>query len=270
MGSEVLKVDLEEDLVVYGEPEQVAVFKKLSPEKLEAIVLEHRDHGKRLAWSFLNHWRVRMKHDDVISVVGAALCEAANRFDETKGVAFKTFFFYHLRGMLLKEIARVIHEQKVLQFMPHTLIADSQFADSAQSSSWVLPLVESNNPERIIERRESARMCWDACAQLDPLERDVLIRHYVYDEPLVDIAEQLNYCRCHISRVKSRALSKLEKFIRARRPDQILEQPAKVAPLAVEVTRTNKSRRNSYTGGRGRRRPAITTAIPVQRLRNRA
>ena len=270
MGSEQRNVDLEVDQDPIADAESVSVFRKLSPEKMEAIILEHRDHGKRLAWSFLNHWRVRMKHDDVVSVVGAALCEAANRFDEEKGVAFKTFFFYHLRGMLLKEIARMIHEQKVLQFMPNSLIADSQFQDVAQGSTWVLPLVESNNPERIIERRESARMCWDACAQLDPLERDVLIRHYVYDEPLVEIAESLNYCRCHISRVKSRALAKLEKLIRAKRPDQIVELPMKAAVLAVEVTRVPNSRRNSYTGGRGRRRPSMPAPVSAPRLRNRA
>lgn len=248
--------------------------RKLPLERIEQIILEHREHGKRLAWSFLNHWRVRMKHDDVISVVGAALCEAANRFDEEKGVSFKTFLFYHLRGMLLKEIARLIQEQKMLQGLDHGVLADGGHGELSVHHG--MPLVETNNPERIIERREAARICWDACSHLDTLEREVLIRHYVNDESLVDIAEDLKYCRCHISRVKSRALAKLSKVLRTYHRDRAAarEQEANERlAAAIELQRQPVSRLKTYTGGRGRRRSATaepglsSTLEPKQRLR---
>lgn len=241
---------------------------KLSRKKIDQLILEHREHGKRLAWSFLSSWRVRMGQDEVLSVVGAALCEAANRFDPSRDVAFKTFFFYHLRGMLLKEIARVIQEQKVLQFMPTGLGADALRSEQYIPGNWSLQLVENNNPERIIEKRQVASACWEACAQLDTLEQEVLVRYFVYDEPLVQIAKELDYCRCHISRVKSRALNKLSRLLknsavlveRARLAAQVEvdeeeETEGSLDDLALAPARgRSAAQRKNYTGGRGRRK----------------
>lgn len=228
----------------------------LSPEALEHLILEHREHGKRLAWSFLTSWRIRLPQDEVLSIVGAALCEAGTRFDPERGVDFKTFFYYHLRGMLLKEIARMIQEQKLLQFVPHTVLNGANTPDSQPHATWNIPVVETNNPERILEKREVASRCWEACAQLDPLEQEVISRFFVYDQPLVQIAEELSYCRCHISRVKSRALSKLSKAMAACSVDSDGEINELELARKTKSTRRVASKRKTrnYTGGRGRRR----------------
>ena len=94
-------------------------IKKLSRKGIDSLIIEHRDHGRRLAWSFLSGWRIRMPQDDVVSIVGAALCEAANRFDPGREVAFKTFFFYHLRGMLLKEVSRMVKQKSLMSISDH-------------------------------------------------------------------------------------------------------------------------------------------------------
>lgn len=244
-----LKKELElERARIVDDPPVQGEFKKLSREKMEALILDHRDHGRRLAWSFLTTWRIRMKQDEVISVVGAALCEAANRFDENRGVAFKTFFFYHLRGMLLKEISRMIHEQRVLQFFPHSTMLEGNPGEQGVYSGPPVVPVEQNNPERLIEKKEIAKITWDACAQLDDLEQQVIIRHFVNDQSLIDIAEELNYCRCHISRVKSRGLAKLQRHLRKALQRSEDEGRDVVNADALETLR------RSYTGGRGRRR----------------
>ena len=240
-----------------------APFKKLSPEKIEAIVLDHRDHGRRLAWSFLTTWRIRMKQDEVISIVGAALCEAANRFDENRGVAFKTFFFYHLRGMLLKEISRMIHEQRVLQFYPHSVLSEGSTTDSSLYAGPPIVPIEQNNPERLIEKKEVAELTWGACSQLDELEQEVIVRHFVHDQPLIDIANELKYCRCHISRVKSRGLAKLQRYLKSRFGNT---EPQETERLSVEARAAMKGK--SYTGGRGRRRLKIglTKAEKIRKI----
>jgi RNA polymerase sigma factor (sigma-70 family) len=235
-----------------SDEEVVQNFQKLPPDRMEALILEHREHGRRLAWSFLTTWRVRMRQDEVISVVGAALCEAANRFDETRGVAFKTFFFYHLRGMLLKEIARMINEQRVLQYYPHTTLGDYNPGEQAGYNGTPVVPVEQNNPERLMERKEIAKITWEACSFLDELEQEVILRHFVYDQPLIDIADDLNYCRCHISRVKSRGLAKLQRHLR-----HSVDQdgtPSDDGRLSPEARAALDGLRRSYTGGRGRRR----------------
>lgn len=231
--------------------------KKLSRKNIDKLILDHREHGKRLAWSFLSSWRIRMNPDEVLSVVGAALCEAANRFDPGKETAFKTFFFYHLRGMLLKEISRMIQEQKLLQLAPSNVIADSAVGDSAVLSNWTYPLIENNNPEKIIEKRQIAGACWEACAQLDPLEQEVLIRFFVYDEPLVAIAKELEYCRCHISRVKSRALVKMGRILKEAAEEEFSEDELEQSEDELLLPNRNAleaRRKKGYTGGRGRRR----------------
>lgn len=231
--------------------------KKLSAKKIEQLVLDHRDHGKRLAWSFLSSWRISLHQDEVTSVVGAALCEAASRFDPTRGVEFKTFFFYHLRGMLLKEISRVIQEQRVLQFVPHYVVSGgTDNSDNSNHGSWGgFPIIDRNNPENILEKREVANRCWEACAELDPLEQEVLIRFFVNDEPLIEIADELNYCRCHISRVKSRALDKLGRLLSeyTTAPDGTIDE----LRLAREEEQEGLRQVRNYTGGRGRRKAHV-------------
>ena len=235
---------------------------KLSRKQIDKLIIDHQEHGKRLAWSFLTSWRIRLAQDEVISVVGAALCEAANRFDPDRGVDFKTFFFYHLRGMLLKEISRVIQEQKILHFVPHTVVTGAPATgDQAIYSSWAFPVVDTNNPEKILEKRQVANRCWEACSELDPLEQEVLVRFFGYDEPLVRIAKELDYCRCHISRVKSRALAKLGKLLTtfSTASDGSINE-VEVTPIRTR-TRGKRAARQQYTGGRGRRRTGAEVKV---------
>ncbi len=222
-------------------------FNKLSPDKIKEIVIEHREHGKRLAWSFLTTWRMTLRNDEVHSIVGAALCEAANRFDESREASFKTFFFYHLRGMLLKEIAKIINEQRIFHYIPNLSI-DS--AEDYENARIPLAQIEQDDPEKLILKKQRAEECWGACQVLDELEREVIIRHYVYDEPLIKIAKELKYCRCHISRVKSRGLSKLRRFFKKQKN----LKKGFSDRLTPEVIRVKKKEDQFYTGGRGRRK----------------
>jgi RNA polymerase sigma factor (sigma-70 family) len=213
----------------------------LSQSEIQALVLEHVEHGKRLAWSFLSGWRIFLPRDEVESAVGAALCEAANRFDPSRKVDFKTFLFYHLRGMLLKEVSKTIEQQKLVQL-------SSFSADGSESSYEKTPvgiMVDYQNPESVMEQRELSARCWEACSQLDELEREVLVRCFVNDQSLIDIAEELNYCRCHISRVKSRALGKLSSVL-----GEMARDEQRVSSSNVRVLR-------QYSGGRGRRGESI-------------
>ena len=120
-------------------------------------------------------------------------------------------------------------------------------------------LVDYNNPERLMQRRQISKFCWEGCSQLDPLEQEVLVRYFVYDEPLVTIARELKYCRCHISRVKSRALVKLYRLLGSRAKNfcdihsNCSEEPAGEKRLEQAV----RKHEVSYTGGRGRRRSKL-------------
>ncbi len=231
-------------------------LRPLSRDEIDTLIVSHTEHGERLARSFLNRWRVRMKPDEITSVVGMALCEAANRFDTSKGVAFKTFFFYHMRGMLIKEIIRLVEDQRVYQPFPQSDSGEASESQLIAASHWPLPVVEQRTPENLMQRSQLSTVCWEACLELDELEREVVIRYFIFDEALNTIARELKYCRCHISRVKSRALATLSKAIKDRLPDyrssvfghDALKKDSEGAHDAAALLR------KKYKGGRGRRK----------------
>lgn len=211
---------------------------KLSAKKREELILENYDQSMRVGWKMLSSWRVRMPEDEVISIVGAALCDAAYRFDPSRGVGFQTFFFYHLRGLFIKEITRIVQEQNTTVFVPNHVLG-GEAEEGFSNPKWFFRLIDSNHPERILQEREKNIAVWNACSELDALEQEVLVRVFVKDEQLVSVADELNYCRCHISRVKSRALKKLK------------------AGLVADEDSDAQSKKR-YKGGRGRRRDGDT------------
>ncbi len=217
-------------------------FKSNSKAVIRKLVTENQEHGLRLAWSFLNKWRIRLEPDEVESVVGAALVEAAIRYDKTKGAHFRTFFFYHLRGMLLKEVSNLIEERKTVKHTPSETLENPALSIGG-GQVWQHPLVEVDNPEALMVKKQFARRLWDLCQSLDELEREVIERHFIRDHSLKQIAEELQYCRCHISRVKSKALSTLSRLV-----------PELFAGKSAEVLSARVVMEKKYTGGRGRRK----------------
>jgi RNA polymerase sigma factor (sigma-70 family) len=225
---------------------------KLTPEEIELIVTEHQTHGSRLAWSFLKGWQVRLHPDEVTSIVGMALVEAATRFDPSRGVAFKTFFFYHLRGMLLREITRLVSQSKIRDFIPSAEAVVGKGEQVAQAETLYPYLgVDSRTPEKIVQDNQVAAITKEAIDQLDELERQVVQRHYINDEPLKDIAKDMGYNRCHISRVKSKALAKLHLFISDTFPTEAISDEISDDEPTRKVSANVK---RGYTGGRGRRK----------------
>ncbi|MCB0358269.1 MAG: hypothetical protein KDD44_01485, partial [Bdellovibrionales bacterium] len=83
----------------------------LSREQINQLIVDHQVDGQKMAWKLLNRWRLRLPKEDVVSIVGIALCEAGNRFDPSYQATFRTFFFYHLRGVLIKEVTRMIQDR---------------------------------------------------------------------------------------------------------------------------------------------------------------
>jgi RNA polymerase sigma factor (sigma-70 family) len=187
------------------------------PAQYETLILEHRENGRKLARSILRRWRVHMPAEDIDSIVDLGLCEAAQRFSPEKGASFMTFFFYHLRGHLVRAVARATQASTILNGPKEDEDSDSNndiissygtFIDNELNAQR-----DQENPEQIILRREKIVFCRDAMNALDSLEKVVLERSYGGDETLVDIAKSLGYSRCHISRVKKAALQRLKSVL---------------------------------------------------------
>lgn len=191
-----------------------------SREELDRLVLEHRDNGRKLARSFLRKWRARISLEEVDSLVDLTLCEAAKRYSPEKGASFMTFVFYHLRGYLVRAVAGSANQNNIFsQYARHVGVDPSEFTGGEEILQCFVPdcasfgMREIDCPEDLLMQKEKLELCRDACSQLDELEREVISRSFAEDEALIDIAKSLGYSRCHISRVKKRALDRLEGFL---------------------------------------------------------
>lgn len=191
-----------------------------SREELDKLILEHRDNGRKLARSFLRKWRARISLEEVDSLVDLTLCEAAKRYSPEKGASFMTFVFYHLRGYLVRAVAGSANQNNIFsQYARHVGVDPNEFTGGEEILQCFVPdcasfgMREIDCPEDLLMQKEKVELCRDACSQLDELEREVISRSFAEDEALIDIAKSLGYSRCHISRVKKRALDRLEGFI---------------------------------------------------------
>ena len=187
-------------------------------QRINDLVLEHRESGRKLSRSILRRWRVRMPADEIDSVVDLALCEAARRFSEDKGATFMTFFFYHLRGHLVRAVARAAHANNIfLAFAQNIGIDPEEWQHVNNEVIWayvpdnmVIGQREVETPEHNILRKEKIKKCREAITKLDLLEQEIIKRSYDGEQPLVNIARTLGYSRCHVSRVKKAALERLK------------------------------------------------------------
>lgn len=223
---------------------------KLTEAEQAELILENQEHGYRMAWKLLSQWRVRLGQDEVRSVVGVALCEAALRFDRSFETSFRTFFFYHLRGLLLKEVSSFINSRNLLRLQSETASGSMEEFSRQVSEETPTNLVERRTPERLLQDKELSELCKLACSYLDELEQEIITRYFVEDTSLMAIADELGYCRCHLSRVKNKALLTLKKILAPLGPEGIQR---------LHTERLNLPSRSEYSGGRGRRRVAADT-----------
>jgi len=65
-------------------------------------------------------------------------------------------------------------------------------------------------PDEALWRKELTSRSSSACEKLDTLEREIVKRIFVHEQQIIDVAAALGYSRCHISRVKKKALDTLQ------------------------------------------------------------
>lgn len=196
--------------------------KSLSEAAREALVIEYRLKARKLARSILRKWHARLDLEEVDSVVDLSLCEAVRRFDPRKGASFMTFLFYHLRGNLIRVVTAAAMANMVPMGSAEALEGnDAQRGDRQRGVTYrganaievaeALCNYDCSLPDEILFKKELVGLSQEACSRLDNLEREVIQRIYIEGQQLMDIAKVLGYSRCHISRVKKKALETLQR-----------------------------------------------------------
>jgi RNA polymerase sigma factor (sigma-70 family) len=160
-----------------------------------------------------------MDLDEVDSIVDLSLCEAVKRFDPAKGASFMTFLFYHLKGNLVRAVTSAATSNSIPVYNSDELETqvgepDHLFGHQfrAMNSAEVAEAVASQDtplPDEVLWRKELHSQSTLACEKLDPLEREIIKRIFLQEQQIMEIAATLGYSRCHISRVKKKALETL-------------------------------------------------------------
>jgi len=187
----------------------------LSAELKEEHILRFRGKARKLARSILRRWRSRLDISEVDSLVDLSLCEAADRFNPDRGASFMTFLFYHLRGNLIRAISTAVSSAAVPFLEVDSLLALDEGMDGSRGGvnaieiAHALTSQESLSPEEMMFRKEMSHLSQKSFQRLDVLEKDILTRLFGTEQQMIDIAHELGYSRCHISRVKRKALESL-------------------------------------------------------------
>lgn len=193
-------------------------FTGLTESQREQIVINYRLKARKLARSILRKWHARMDLQEVDSIVDLSLCESAKRFNPSIGASFMTFLFYHLRGNLIRAVTAAANSNLIpLADVESTFsqYEEGEFSTGKSAHVNAIEIAEAlcgNDfplPDEIVYKRELAKMSELACDKLDDLAREVISRIYIQGQQLIDIANSLGYSRCHISRVKKKALEAL-------------------------------------------------------------
>ena len=208
----------------------------LSPRVREELVLKYQEKARKIAFSILRRWRARIDLQEVHSVVDLSLCEAVKNFNPNRGANFTTFLFYHLRGNLIRTVTSLAKHGSV----PLTEMEGSEregrretHGVSAAEVAEALTSRDGLSPDEFLMKKELLEASREACAKLDPLEREVLERVFINEEQLTDVANSMGYSRCHISRVKRKALEALEKNLSGYLAVERAVEPVRKATMAV-------------------------------------
>ena len=184
----------------------------LESEEIENLIIENRLAAQKLGYSLLRRWGIRVDREELHSVIDHALCDSAIRYIPNKGASFPTYFYYFLRGHLIKLVADL-----KMATVTHAYLNSDGVHDLDQTTniySSIMPQVSvkselNNSPECLIIKQEELKNCSSSIAKLDRIEQAILTR--IYDnEPLTNVARSLGYSRCHVSRIKQQALRKLK------------------------------------------------------------
>jgi RNA polymerase sigma factor (sigma-70 family) len=199
----------------------------LSEEAKEKLILKSRNKARKLAKSLLRRWNARLDILEIDSIVDLSLCEAASRFSPDVGASFMTFLFYHLRGNLIKTISVAANSNTVPLFDGESSddLENGGFAQSYEIAN-ALTGSEAARPDELLIKSEMIKLSSSARDRLDSLAKEVLDRVFIDEEQLIDIAYDLGYSRCHISRVKRRALEAVYEDLSAKVDLEDHERPA--------------------------------------------
>lgn len=159
--------------------------------------------------------------DDLISWGTLGLCEAAERFDATRGAAFSTFAFRRIQGAMVDGARQELGGGKAYASL--TRVSMEQVSERA-AEVW--------SPEEDVDRGRQIQVMRGALEEMPEGERDLVVGVEARGETLEEVGERLGHGRSWACKARARAIGELRRRC-VSRPMAMVQRP--VAPVAPVV-----------------------------------
>lgn len=217
----------------------------------EKLILDHIDYSRKIFGSLAIDVRDEDQKENLYSAGIVGLIQAANAFDPSRGVSFRTFSYPRIRGAILDELRKNAEvSQQMLQQIKQinnvyssleppvtpemlsdkTGLTMEQVFASLEAMRFLKPSewVELNCtvhtswnhqhdcPADSCERSEMKEILTEGIEELPEKERLILTLYYSEELTLEEIGKAVDLSGSRVSRLLSSAKFRLQEFVRAR------------------------------------------------------
>lgn len=190
------------------------------------FIEQHEGMVYSLAHRLRRELSLRGEIDDLVAFGFGGLLEAERRFDPARGVRFRTFAYYRVRGAMLDGVRKMAHlprraherhqveDEAELTAAPMALDrAFTRISGSLTTGSVLQGELSQPSPEAALLKQESIAGLLAALPALSPRHRAVVRGHYFEGRSLDDIARELGVSKSWASRLHTQALRQLRRAL---------------------------------------------------------
>lgn len=208
-------------------------------EKRDQLITDHLDYVAHIANRLARRLPDWVDGENLQSAGVVGLIEAAQSFDESRGVVFKTYSYPRIRGAMIDEIRRNSPlSQKVIAnvtrlraamenleppIMPEALseatgLTLQEVEEGLAASRLLTPQTwdelgyvapDQETPVSIAEQEEKTRILADAIESLPQRDRAIVQMYHMEEMKLKEIGMVLNLSESRVSRILDRAEKRL-------------------------------------------------------------
>ena len=213
----------------------------------DSLILEHLGFVRNVLLKTIADLPSHVDRENLESAGILGLVEAAEKYDPSRGVAFKSFAYLRIRGAILDELRRNSPlPQRILQLISRISEACEQLGPKCspeeiaaycgldmedveagleamrlrRMESWESHVVEAGaldsraeNPHEIASKRDTIRILADAIERLPEKERLAISLYYLEDLRLAEIGEIMGLSESRISRLVAKAEFRLSRLV---------------------------------------------------------
>jgi RNA polymerase sigma factor for flagellar operon FliA len=222
-----------------NEPEQ---------EKVQQLIEKYLPYAEALARSLRTQLPGNVEMEEILSLARMGLVDAAQRYDESRRVSFKTYAYYRIRGTIFDgvrasgpttrgEVAKYKFRKSMDMYMQQEVdawgtspaglkainLGEFKNLMFVMTSIYLLSLDSSMehmeipshavpSPHEEMEKSEALSRLKRLTTQLSEQEQHLLRMYYYENRTLDEIGHELKLSRSWVCRMHSRALKKLQKL----------------------------------------------------------